>query len=161
MWRASARALDVLLALVLGFGFAIGPVGALFARRAVVMLRIGAPGTLWKGPVPMMMGVAGTFVYALPLAFLLVALVEPMTGWSPGSKALRLRPSILRDHDASSRARWRDAIIRATPWWGLTAALLLGSWELAVVVVIASLSIPVARLLGVGRFLIQPRRIGT
>jgi hypothetical protein len=143
---------DILFALMVGFIFALGPVGVFFARRAVVMLRIGEPGTLWKGPIPMMMGIAGTFVYALPLAFLLVALVEPITGASPGKMMFRVRPSS-GESAASSRERWRHAIIAATPWWGLTAALLFGSWQLAVIVVIASLLLMVAR-----RFPLPARR---
>jgi len=128
--RVAARVIDVGLALLLGFIFALGPVGTLFARRAVVMLRIGEPGTLWKGPIPMLMGIAGTFVYALPLAFLLVALAAPAVGASPGELLLRVRPRGVENR----AARWRQAIVLATPWWGLTAALLIGSWQFAVVV---------------------------
>ena len=137
--RLAARLIDLFVALLLGFLFALGPIGTLFARRAVVMLRIGAPGTLWKGAIPMLLGIAGTFVYALPLAFLLVACVAPVVGASLGEMLVRV-PT--RGVD-SGAGRWKRAMMRATPWWGLTLALLIGSWQLAVLVLCTTAVLPI------------------
>jgi hypothetical protein len=109
-------ALDLLGAVALAVVLANTPVGYFFATRAVVMLRIGSPDTLWKGPIPMLMGIAGTFVYSLPIALFAVAMFKP----------LLVEP-------AARDAAWRRAIVRSAPWWGLTIALLAGSWVLAVI----------------------------
>ena len=131
--RRIAGGIDALAGLLLGFAFSNTPVGYFFATRAVVMLRIGAPDTWWKGPIPMLMGIAGTFVYALPFAFLVVALSEPVFGNSPGRALLGLANSRGGEGDVFRRQRWRRALIRTAPWWGLTVALLAGSWVLALV----------------------------
>lgn len=39
----------------------------------------------------MIVGILGPFVYVLPLAILLVFMMEPLTGESPGKRILRLR----------------------------------------------------------------------
>jgi hypothetical protein len=127
--RLIAGAVDVIVGLMLGVGFANTPVGFFFATRAVVMLRIGASDTIWKGPIPMLMGIAGTFVYSLPFAFLIVAMCEPLFGFSPAGAMLGRTNAAV----APLRERWRRAFIRAAPWWGLTLALLTGSWVLALV----------------------------
>jgi hypothetical protein len=129
--RAVMRGVNGVLAMLVAFVFALGPIGTFFARRAVVMLRIGTPETIWKGPIPMLLGIAGTFVYALPFACLLVALVEPVAGASPGGALFGVRSNADRDE------RWRRAIVAAIPWWGLTVALVIGSWQIAVVALIA------------------------
>jgi hypothetical protein len=134
--RPIAGAIDLLAGLVLGVVLSNTPVGFFFASRAVVMLRIGAPDTIWRGPIPMLMGIAGTFVYSLPFAFLVVAMCEPLLGFSPG------RAMLGRTNAAAAprRERWRRAIIVATPWWGLTMALLTGSWVLALVFSIVAIA---------------------
>jgi hypothetical protein len=139
--RLMAGAVDVMVGLVLGVVLSNTPVGFFFASRAVVMLRIGAPDTVWKGPIPMLMGIAGTFVYSLPFAFLLVAMIGPMAGNSPGKALLGIASDPRRDGAVSSRQRWSRAFIGAAPWWGLTAALLTGSWVLALAFAIAAIAL--------------------
>lgn len=131
--RLMANAIDLLVGLVLGLALSNTVVGFFFAGRAVVMLRIGAEDTIWKGPIPMILGILGPFVYGLPFAILLVLLVEPLIGTSPGKALLGLTIIPCGGGILSRRQLWRRAIIRATPWWGLTAALLTGSWVLALV----------------------------
>jgi hypothetical protein len=114
-------------------------VGFFFASRAVVMLRIGAPDTVWKGPIPMIMGILGPLVYGLPFAILLVLLAEPLAGTSPGKALLGLTVVSCGDGTLLHRQRWQRAIIKATPFWGLTVALLAGSWVLALVFSMAGL----------------------
>ena len=131
--RLAADAVDLLAAAVLGVVLANTGVGFFFAMRAVVMLRIGAPDTIWKGPIPMIMGIIGTFVYTMPFAIMVVQLLEPLIRTSP-SKALVGLTIVPTAGGAASRVQlWRRALIRAIPWWGLTVALLAGSWVLALI----------------------------
>lgn len=122
--RVRDGALAALSAIALAIVFSNTPIGYFFATRAVVMLRIGSPGTIWKGPIPMLMGIAGTFVYSLPLALLLVVLCRPLLV-APAARA-----------DA-----WRRAPVSALPWLGLTLALLAGSWLMAIMFSIAALAV--------------------
>jgi hypothetical protein len=139
--RVMANAIDLLVGLVLGLALSNTIVGFFFASRAVVMLRIGAADTIWKGPIPMILGMLGPFVYGLPFAILLVLLAEPLTGTSPGKALLGLTIVPSGDGIPSRRQRWRRAIVKATPCWGLTAALLTGSWVLALIVSIATVAL--------------------
>lgn len=77
--RAVAAGLDAAAAFALSIVLAPS-VGIFFARRAVVTLRIGEPGTLWRGPVPLMIGIFGEVFYLLPLTISLVWLLDPLTG---------------------------------------------------------------------------------
>jgi hypothetical protein len=142
-----AGAINLLAALLLGIVLSNTPAGDFFARRAVVMLRIGAPDTLWRGPIPMLMGIAGRFVYVLPVALLAVALCEPAFGNSPGKAMLGLANDAEGDRADSRARRWIRTIVRAAPWWGLTVALLTGSWVLALLSALVSLA-----LLGIAAF---------
>jgi hypothetical protein len=136
-----AGPIDVMAALLLGILFSNTPVGDFFARRAVVMLRIGAPDTIWTGPIPMLMGIAGRFVYVLPLALLAVALCDPVFGNSPGRAMLGLAPGTADVQSRSRLQRYGRALVTAAPWWGLTAALLAGSWVLALAFALVALAL--------------------
>lgn len=105
------------------------------------MLRIGEPGTIWRGPIPMLMGIAGRFVYVLPLALFAVALCDPVFGSSPGRAMLGLANETGDDRVISHGQRWLRALAMAAPWWGLTASLLAGSWILALVFVLVALAL--------------------
>jgi hypothetical protein len=139
--RLVAGAIDLLAALVLGIVLSNTPIGDFFARRAVVMLRIGATDTIWKGPIPMLMGIAGRFVYVLPLALLAVTLCEPVFGNSPGKAMLGLGRGARGDPATPRARRWSRTLVRAAPWWGLTVALLTGSWVLALVFALVALAL--------------------
>jgi hypothetical protein len=131
--RVMANGIDLVIGLALGLALSNTVVGFFFASRAVVMLRIGAPDTIWKGPIPMILGILGPFVYGLPFAILVVLLAEPLVGTSPGKALLGLSVVSCGDGILVGRQRWRRAIIKATPFWGLTIALLAGSWVPALV----------------------------
>jgi hypothetical protein len=129
--RLSAAFIDALLGLTAGFLLALGRIGNFFAERAVVMLRIGSPDTIWKGLIPMIMGILGPFVYSLPLAVFLIMLIEPLTGVSLGKRIVRLRIIPEEKVTLSSRERWARFAAKTVLFWGLVLALLLGSWVLA------------------------------
>jgi hypothetical protein len=131
--RMMADAIDLMVGLALGLALSNTIVGFFFASRAVVMLRIGAADTIWKGPLPMILGILGPFVYGLPFAILLVLVSEPLIGTSPGKALLGLKIVPCGDGIVARGQLWRRAIIKATPFWGLTAALLTGSWVLSLV----------------------------
>jgi hypothetical protein len=138
--RLIADILDLLVAAALAIALSNTGVGTYFASRAVVMLRIGAPDTLWKGPIPMMMGIAGTFIYALPIAILFVQLCEGAVGTSLGKAMLGVTIGPTANGMVSRRHAWRRAVIKSTPCWGLTLALLAGSWMLALVFAIVAVA---------------------
>ena len=135
-----------MVALVLGLMLSQSGVGIFFAERAVVMLRIGNPDTLWKGPIPMIMGYLGTFVYALPLAILLVMLIEPFIGASPGKMLLHLRAVSEDGAAVPSADRWHRAAFEATPVLGLVIALLAGSWQIAVIACLTGVALIIRAL---------------
>ena len=127
----SAACIDILIGVAVGFLLSFTKVGFFFASRAVVLLKIGNPDTLWKGPIPMIMGILGPFVYVLPLSILLIFMIEPLTGASPGKRILRLR-IIQEDNEVLSKKKlWYRSAIKASCFWGLVAALLFGNWILA------------------------------
>jgi len=95
-------------------------VGYYFATRAVVTLHIGDPNSIWKGPIPWLMGIFGTYVYTLPFAFFLVFLFRAI--WS----------------------KLTSRVILAAGFGGMTLAFVLGSWQLLVF----SLGIGIIVLLG-------------
>jgi hypothetical protein len=126
--RLMASGVDAFLGVLLALLLSNSAVGAFFAERAVVMLRIGSPETIWKGPVPMILGILGTLVYTLPFSMLLILATEPLTGTSPGKAIFKL--AIVPDEAARlSRKQlyWRAAT-KTVLFWGLILALLLGSW---------------------------------
>lgn len=135
--RVAAAGVDLLLGLLLGLVLSNTRVGFFFAERAAVMLRIGSPDTIWKGPVPMILGILGPLVYGLPFSILLVMLLEPLTGASPGKGLMGLRiisrgrSSTVRDQAVAPRRLWYRTAIKTAPLWGLLVALLAGSWMLA------------------------------
>lgn len=136
--RAEAACIDA----VLGFGLTLllsKTVGDFFARRAVVTLRIGDPHTLWKGPIPMMLGIVGEVVYLLPFTFLVVRLLEPLTGATIGKRALGLRVRAADGGPASRSRLWLRTGILTVGMWGWTLALLVGSWQIAVLATAAGL----------------------
>jgi uncharacterized RDD family membrane protein YckC len=139
--RLLATSIDVLIALALCFLLSNGRVGYFFASRAVVMLRIGSPDTLWKGPIPMILGILGPFVYVLPLSILLVLLTEPLTGTSPGKLWLGLKV-VPNDHaQVFSKRLWLRFVVKASPFWGMVVALLSGSWVLALFSVVLGVAL--------------------
>ena len=106
--------------------------GHFFAARAVVTLRIGAPDTLWKGPLPLMLGVVGEVVYLLPCALLLAWILDPLTGATAGKRLLGLRVRGACGRPVSRPRFWHRAALQTIGMWGWTLALLAGDWRIAV-----------------------------
>jgi uncharacterized RDD family membrane protein YckC len=111
-------------------------VGYYFAGRAVVMLKIGHPESIWKGVIPFFMGMAGPFTYVLPLAFYLIFLSEALFDTSPGKLVFRIRICTIRGESLSGRERWLRHVIKTAPLWLMLLALLMGRWELAIISII-------------------------
>ena len=130
--RIGANAIDFAAGSLVAVILSETVVGVFFATRAVVMLRIGAADTVWKGPLPMIMGILGPFAYGLPFAILFVLLAEALIGTSLGKKLLGIIITTDGNGTPSRGQRWRRAIIKSAPFWGLTLALLTGSWVMAV-----------------------------
>lgn len=119
-------ALGLLLAMLLA-----GSSGHYFAERAVDTFAIGSPGTIWKGPVPLVLGVLGTVGYGIPLALALVLLSEPLTGRTPGKMLMRLIVTGEEGGDVSPGALWIRAAVKTGPLFGFAVGLAVGAWLLA------------------------------
>jgi uncharacterized RDD family membrane protein YckC len=144
--RVAAATVDA--AVGLGLAFLLSQtMGMYFARRAVVMLHIGEPGTWWQGPIPLMLGVVGEITYLLPFTFWLAWLLDPITGATLGKRLMGIR---VRATDGSVPLRatlWRRHFIQTCGVWGLSLAMVTGSWQLALVASVALLVVGVGTLL--------------
>jgi len=134
--RAAAAAIDSAAGFLLAIPLST-TVGIFFARRAVVTLHIGDPHTLWKGPLPFLLGMVGEVVYLLPFTLLLFWLLDPVAGATLGKRLLRLRVRAAAGERASPSRLWGRSAIRAAGFWGWTLALLAGVWQLAVLATVA------------------------
>lgn len=122
-------------------------IGTFFARRAVVTLRIGDPDTLWKGPLPLMLGAVGEVVYLLPVVLFVVWALDPLTGATVGKRLLRLRVRDAGCQPASRQRRWCRSVLQTAGLWGWTLALLTGRWGIAVLASLAGTVVLVGSLL--------------
>ena len=111
--------------------------GRFFARRAVVTFHIGDPHSLWKGPLPFLLGIAGEVVYLLPFAFLLVLVLDPVTGATIGKRVAGLRVCGRDGLPATTAQRWARWLMQTAGLWLFTIALVAGSWHLLAFAVIA------------------------
>jgi hypothetical protein len=160
--RAAAATIDA----ALGFGLALAlssSLGAYFARRAVVALRIGEPGTWWHGPIPMALGIFGEVVYLLPLTLLVVLAVEPFLGTTVGKAILGLEVGGEVDEPVPRARLWVRWATKGAGFWGWTVALLSGSWQVAALATGAAAAVAVGTLpaLGPGRAALHDRITGT
>lgn len=134
--RAAAAAIDAGVAIAATLLLS-SSIGLFFARRAVVTLHIGDPHTLWKGPLPFILGAIGEVIYLMPFVFLLVWILDPLTGGTVGKRLLRLRVRRSDGLPASKARRWFRTALQTAGFWGLTLALLAGSWQLAAIATVA------------------------
>jgi uncharacterized RDD family membrane protein YckC len=134
--RAAAAALDAAIGLAATLLLS-SSIGLFFARRAVVTLHIGDPHTLWKGPLPFILGAIGEVVYLMPFIFLLVWILDPLTGATLGKRVFRLRVRATDGRPASTARRWYRCALQTAGLWGFTIALLAGSWQLAAIATVA------------------------
>ncbi len=147
--RAAAAAIDV----ACGFAATLllsKSVGVFFARRAVVTLRIGDPHSLWKGPIPFMLGMVGEVVYLIPFVFLLVWAVDPVTGATIGKRAFGLRVRAADGRPARREKRWLRFGVETVGLWGWTFALLAGEWQLALLASAAGAAMLAGSLVALG-----------
>lgn len=121
----AAGAIDIFFGLILCHFLQLF-LGYYFASRAVVTLRIGQPGTIWNGPIPWVMGMFGNYVYTIPFALFLIFLPEAIWGWTIGKKMLGLRVK------GTLKQRALRFLIKTSGFWGMTLALVIGSWQLLV-----------------------------
>jgi uncharacterized RDD family membrane protein YckC len=148
--RVCAATIDT----AIGLGLALllsQTMGMYFARRAVVMLHIGEPDTWWQGPIPLMLGVVGEVTYLLPFALWIAWLLDPLSGATLGKRLVGLR---IVDTDGAAADRtmiWRHHLTGTCGLWGLSLALVTGSWQLAVVASIALLVVGLGALLLFGQ----------
>ena len=147
--RAAAASLDT------GVGFAASlvlasSIGTFFAHRAVVTLRIGDPNTLWKGPLPLMLGAVGEVVYLLPFALFVAWVLDPLTGATVGKRLLGLRVRNADCQPASRKRRWFRSALQTVGLWGWTLALVTGRWEIAVLASLAGSVVFVGSLVALG-----------
>ncbi len=142
--RCAASAVDGTVALLLAL--ALGhTAGAFFAKRAVATLHIYDPDSLWKGPIPMVMGILGEVVYLLPLSCVLVLLAEPLSGRTPGKAVVRL---IVAPQDGS--ALWCRFLAKASGPLLCMSGLLIGRWEVVAAGTAVALAMLVGAVVGAG-----------
>lgn len=148
--RLVIRSIAATIDFALGFSAAVvlsSTVGVFFARRAVITLRIGQPGTLWHGPIPLILGIFGEVVYLLPLTLLASWMIDPLTGATVGKRIARVRVRLVDGRRAAPAQLWLRWTIQTVGLWGWTLALLTGSW---VVALLASLAAAVVLLGALG-----------
>jgi len=163
MRRAAAAALDALLCLAAAIPLARSA-GYYFAERAVVTLRIGAPDSWWRGPLPLILSTVGEITYLLPaVAFLLLGLSEGVGRRSPGKRLLGLE-ILTRAGGAAGRApRWKRVALKSSPCWCGAAALVAGSAPLLLAAAFCGVAIFAGSLtaLAPSRLALHDRLAGT
>jgi len=157
-----SAAIDGLVGLCGALAFS-STIGMYFARRAVVTLRIGEPGTWWTGPLPMVLGAVGEVVYVLPLACGCVWLVEPLTGATIGQRVTGVRAGSVDARPPSRSRLWLRHVLLAAGFWGWTAALVSGRWQIAAAGTLVSILVAggMASALGAARASLLDRVSGT
>lgn len=138
--RCAAAVVDgaaaLLIALLTG-----STLGHYFAARAVVTLRIGEPDSVWRGPLPLVLGAVGEIAYGLPLALVLVLLAEPLTGRTPGKALLGLDLHVRGDGRAGGGRLWLRFAVKASAPLLWMLALLTGRWEIAAAGAVAAAAV--------------------
>ncbi|MGQ0722880.1 MAG: RDD family protein [Candidatus Eiseniibacteriota bacterium] len=135
--RLLAGALDSLIGIALAAVLAPST-GTWFLDRSVPTFHVGEPGTLWTGPIPMVMALAGRLVYGFPFAVLVVLLAGPLFGSTPGQRLAGLR---VVGNDGRPAGRGPRAFRFALATLPLSLAVLglaVARWELIVAAVAAA-----------------------
>ena len=89
---------------------------------------------MWKGTIPLVLGIFGEIVYTVPFAILVVVASEAWTARSPGKWMLGIR--VVDESGVAASGATRGALrlaIRTVGSWGVTLGLVTGSWLLALV----------------------------
>ena len=111
--------------------------GAWFAAGAAAALHVGQPGSPWTGVLPMLLGAVGTVTYSTPAAVVLLGLMEPLFGTSPGKILFRLY--IVNPHPDAPWRPWIRFACKTSGAGILCAAFALQSGPLAGAGVVVSL----------------------
>ena len=155
--RGLAALIDFLLALALAF-LLLESTGEYFAARSVPTLHVGEPGTWWRGPVPLVLGLFGTLVYGFPFAYAAVLGTALLFGRTPGQIVARLEVVEAAGDAASRGAVCRRFLLHAAGAIGMTFALVIASWPLLAAAVLFGLFIAAESAfaaLGGGRSLVD------
>ena len=136
LFRAVAALVDVIAGVVLCLLLSTSA-GVLLSAGAVSAFEIGSPDTIWKGPIPMVISIHGSFFYGFPFALLLVWLTEPISGVTLGKFLFRLRVERADGEHGSRAALWKRTLVKTSGLWLMTLALLVGRWELLVLSAVA------------------------
>ncbi len=144
-FRILSGVIDFIFAVLLALPLS-RTLGEWFAGRAVVMLSIGSPDTLWTGPIPMALGAIGELVYVLPLAWLLILMPEIFFGaaagkWMLGIRILPATSVRLRSDRTPLVAGFVRWVVKCAGLLSMTLALVLGSGVAAVVAFGVSVSV--------------------
>ncbi len=103
--RSAAAASDFLLAAALSVVTA-PQLGVWCGERAVLALSIGEPSSWWRGPLPLVLGLAGNVVFAMPFTLIAVGLARLAFGRTPGQALWRAEVTSLSQSFASRSLRW-------------------------------------------------------
>jgi hypothetical protein len=137
----AAGGVDLLVALVLAL-LLQSTTGAFFAERAATLLRVGEADTVWRGPIPLILGAISHLSYGYAFAWLVVLLPEAWSGTSPGK--LLVRSMIAPETPSRRIGRF---LIKTSGAWIFLSALLVGWWPLAILAVACGAAVAVGLLL--------------
>lgn len=121
-----------------------------FARAAAETFAVGSDTTVWKGPIPLVLGMVSPISYGYAFALVLVLVPEWLSGASVGKLVTRSVVASADGSAASGARRLRRFLIKTSGAWLFCVALLARRWELVVVAALASLIVFVGVLLGLG-----------
>jgi len=124
--RLLATAIDVALGVAVALLLST-TTGTWFARRAAATLSIGSDGSLWRGPLPMLFGIFGTFLYGFPFAALLVSLPEGLAGAGFGKRLARVEVRLTSGSQASLASLFARWLIKWSGFLLVVAGLSFGN----------------------------------
>lgn len=137
--------------------------GKFFARRSVLMLKIGSPNSLWKGPIPMIISAAGYFFFGLPFSGFIIFLPEAFFGASPGKMIFGIRVRKIDGQKASLKLLILRYALKTIGAWGLMVSLIVANMYLAAFSFVAGCLVLVGSLLAIGpsKLTLHDRLVGT
>jgi uncharacterized RDD family membrane protein YckC len=99
----------------------------------------------------MVIGAFGEYVYLLPFTWWLAWLLEPVTGATFGKRLLGLRVRTLDSTFPARRRLLARTLVQTAGLSGLTAALLLERWAIAIIATAAGLTVLMGCAMAFGR----------
>ena len=139
--RLIAAAIDSVVSVIVSALLA-NTFGHYFAERAADAFRVGSPDTIWKGPIPMILGAVAPVSYGFAFAAILVLLMEPWFHVSPGKL---LTGSIItgrEGHLPRFGTAWARFFLKTLSLWIFLFALVGGDpFGVAAAAVVAALTL--------------------